>query len=606
MIAVPNLDTIDFEALVEEGRGLIPRFAKDWTDHNLHDPGITLLDLIAWFVDQQVYRIGFVGDAHFAAFAALLGVAPQEAKPATGLIWPNPGALTFSRDLPKDTLAHPNEQPELAFLVTEDLRLRAAKIRSIEAQVGQKVRSLTPGDDGGIQLDDKTDTIDLVFEETLDGGGPIALGLAYPGPLPDLGEQPPAGVSLRSGAGSWQRVEAAWRAAPDQRNGALVIPIPTGVELIAAIRLDLSSGLPRRLIPVRVALNVIPIAQVEILDALKIGEGNGWPDLELSLGLEPGSVPTDTIEISSGARDSPLNWERKGDLAGSGPLDAHFLFDPERGTIRFGNGVNGRAMPAGHEVFRSSLRVTRGAQGNLAAGASWAVETVPVVGKAGFGINRAPLSGGADARSHDELLTELHRRARKRSAMLTDADVIGAATKLVGYGIERAEVLTRFLPSLQTHDVPGARTLLLRPSGTVEATDAWVDAIEAALAQGRILGERLTVAAVEAVAINVEAELLVAAGSDQDQIRHDAVDRLRERLSVGKRRAGQEIEPWPAGRPVTVAELETLLAAVDGVIAVTKIVLGPTGRALGRRAIRLSRLEVATVEAPVIRFRVEH
>jgi len=605
MIAVPNLDTIDFEALVEEGRGLIPRFAPAWTDHNLHDPGMTLLDLIAWFVDQQVYRVGFVSDAHFAAFAALLGVAPQESNPATGLIWPNPEALTSSRDLPKDTRAHPNEQPELAFVVTENLRLRATKISSIEAQVGQTVRSLTPGDDGGIQLDDKTETIDLVFEEALDGGGPIALGLAYPGPLPDLGEQPPAGVSFRSDAGTWQRVEAAWRAAPDRTNGALVIPIPTGVESIAAIRLDLSSGLPRSLVPVRIALNVIPVAQVEILDALKIGEGSGWPDLELSLGIEQGSIPTDKIELSSGARDTPIKWERKGDFSGSGPDDAHFLFDPERGTVRFGNGVNGRAMPAGHEISCASLRATRGAQGNLGAGASWTVETIRVVGTTGFGINRTPISGGADTRSHDELLTELHRGARKRTAMLTDPDMIGAATKLEGYGIERAEVLTRFLPALQSHDVPGARTLLLRPSGNVDATDAWVDAIEGALAEGRVLGERLTVAAVEEVTINVEAELLVAAGSDQDQIHHDAVDRLCERLSIGKRRTDQEIEPWPAGRPVTVAELETLLAAVNGVIAVTDILLGRTGGALGRTALHVSRLEVATVEAPVIRFRVE-
>jgi hypothetical protein len=605
MIAIPNLDTVDFEALVEEGRGLIPRYAPAWTDHNLHDPGITLLDLIAWFVDQQIYRVGFVSDAHYAAIAALLGVVPQAAKPAIGLIWPNAGALTSSQDLANGTRAHPNEQPELAFVVTKDLRLRATNINSIEAHIGQTVRSVKPDDDGRILLDAQTEAIDLVCEELLDGGAPIALGLAYPGPLPDLGERPPAEVSFRGGGGIWRRLEAEWCAAPDRTNGVLVIPVPTVAEPIKAIRLDLGTGLPRRLVPVRVALNVVPVTQVEILNALKIGEGTGWPDLELTLGVEQGSVPTDEIELTSGPRDNPLEWQRKGDLAGSGPSDAHFLFDPVRGTIRFGNGVNGRAMPAGHEVSCGSLRVTRGAQGNLAAGASWTVGGISVVGKAGFGINRAAVSGGADAWTRDELLAELHRRARKRTAMLTDADMIGAATKLAGYGIERAEVLARFLPTLHAHDVPGARTLLLRPSGNVEATDAWVDAIEGALAHRRMLGERLTVAAVEEVAINVEAELLVAAGSDQDQIRRDAIDRLSERLSIGKRRADQDIEPWPAGRPVTVAELETLLAAVNGVIAVTDMQLGRTGKTLERTSLPLSRLEVATVEVPVVRFRVE-
>ena len=49
---------------------------------------MTLLDLLAWIVDQQVYRVGFVGDRHLAAFAALLGARPSGPSPARGLLWP--------------------------------------------------------------------------------------------------------------------------------------------------------------------------------------------------------------------------------------------------------------------------------------------------------------------------------------------------------------------------------------------------------------------------------------------------------------------------------------------------------------------------------------
>ena len=61
-LPVPKLDTTDFARLIEEARGLIPRYAPDWTDHNLHDPGITLLELLAWITDQDIYRLGLVGD----------------------------------------------------------------------------------------------------------------------------------------------------------------------------------------------------------------------------------------------------------------------------------------------------------------------------------------------------------------------------------------------------------------------------------------------------------------------------------------------------------------------------------------------------------------
>src|SRR4051812_48366331 len=86
---VPRLDTIEFDELVEQARGDIPRYAPDWTDHNLHDPGMTLIDLLAWIVDQQVFRVGFVGGRHRAAFAALLGRQATGPTPARGLIWPD-------------------------------------------------------------------------------------------------------------------------------------------------------------------------------------------------------------------------------------------------------------------------------------------------------------------------------------------------------------------------------------------------------------------------------------------------------------------------------------------------------------------------------------
>jgi hypothetical protein len=42
-IPLPNLDDRRWADLVEEGRALIPLYAsEDWTDHNVHDPGINV------------------------------------------------------------------------------------------------------------------------------------------------------------------------------------------------------------------------------------------------------------------------------------------------------------------------------------------------------------------------------------------------------------------------------------------------------------------------------------------------------------------------------------------------------------------------------------
>ena len=51
----PNLFDRRFGDLMEIGRARLPRLAPAWTDHNAHDPGITLMELLAWVAEAQLY-----------------------------------------------------------------------------------------------------------------------------------------------------------------------------------------------------------------------------------------------------------------------------------------------------------------------------------------------------------------------------------------------------------------------------------------------------------------------------------------------------------------------------------------------------------------------
>jgi hypothetical protein len=81
-LPLPNLDTRRWTDLVDEARALIPRYAPTWTDHNYHDPGITLIELLAWLVEQDIYRVNRVPDRHQRKFLALAGFAPRPPRPA--------------------------------------------------------------------------------------------------------------------------------------------------------------------------------------------------------------------------------------------------------------------------------------------------------------------------------------------------------------------------------------------------------------------------------------------------------------------------------------------------------------------------------------------
>ena len=56
----PDPDGLDFDALRREGIALLQGLCgKTWTDYNLHDPGITILEQLCYGLTDLAYRSGF-------------------------------------------------------------------------------------------------------------------------------------------------------------------------------------------------------------------------------------------------------------------------------------------------------------------------------------------------------------------------------------------------------------------------------------------------------------------------------------------------------------------------------------------------------------------
>ena len=81
-VPLPNLDDRRWSDLVDEGRSLIPLYAPAWSDHNAHDPGITLIELLAWIAEMDIYSLNRISDEHKRKFLALIGVEPNPPAPA--------------------------------------------------------------------------------------------------------------------------------------------------------------------------------------------------------------------------------------------------------------------------------------------------------------------------------------------------------------------------------------------------------------------------------------------------------------------------------------------------------------------------------------------
>lgn len=73
-LPVPNLDDRHFQQLVDDAKRFIQDRCPTWTNHNVSDPGVTLVETFAWMTDLLLYRLNRVPDRNYLRFLELVGV----------------------------------------------------------------------------------------------------------------------------------------------------------------------------------------------------------------------------------------------------------------------------------------------------------------------------------------------------------------------------------------------------------------------------------------------------------------------------------------------------------------------------------------------------
>ncbi|GGY02825.1 baseplate J/gp47 family protein [Streptomyces hiroshimensis] len=82
IVPVPDLDDLRFQPLVDAAKRALPERVPEWTDHNVSDPGVTLIEACAERADQLAYRIDRMTDRQCSALLRLMGITPLPASPA--------------------------------------------------------------------------------------------------------------------------------------------------------------------------------------------------------------------------------------------------------------------------------------------------------------------------------------------------------------------------------------------------------------------------------------------------------------------------------------------------------------------------------------------
>src|SRR5215212_5317255 len=136
-LPTPNLDDRRFQDILDEARRMIPRYCPEWTDHNLSDPGITLLELFAWITDMMLYRLNRVPEKNYVKFLELIGVELEPAKPATvDVTFRLTAPSTEDAIVPRGTevaTVRTDTQEAITFATDEDLIVRVPQLAHVLA-----------------------------------------------------------------------------------------------------------------------------------------------------------------------------------------------------------------------------------------------------------------------------------------------------------------------------------------------------------------------------------------------------------------------------------------------------------------------------------------
>jgi hypothetical protein len=610
------LDNIDFGELVEFGRSMIPTYAPEWTDHNYHDPGIMLIELLAFVADAQIYSLSRSRRDERQAYARLAGVEPRGPQPATGLIWPSEAAAATplwpaGMVVPSDRAIIPNYPDAPSFFAAQPIQLTAAQLTQVSSRFangktidwtrvnsedGATLRpfgtSPAPGDRLVLQLSGSLTPQNGAL------AAPIAIGVELADAKPTaasansdyLPSQTPAiklAVAIEEGGDAWPVELVADTTNGLSRSGMLLLQFaPGSLPVSSPFLITIGSTTGNFLRPPhlqRIGLNVLPVVQQQAISEPADDWGRNLPDQTYTL-ANAGLIfpPSPAVSVQLSEQGTWQQWSETSDLESCGPNDRCFLLDPVTQTLTFGNGVNGAMPPAGATLL-VEYKASAGVAGNLPSGVSWSVAGIAGV----FGSNSAPTSGGVDARG----LTQLQVIARQRSLadhpLIAASDLTSAADAFADLGVTRtAELAQDALP----RGVQGRRVLIAVGQHDLDSDEtepaAWLAEIRRRLVQRLPLGQSLEVIAPQYVEVGISAELIAARNTDPAAVQQAAITRLEAALAIVSDEPGQPV--WPFGREITVLMVKGWLRNVDGVARVVSVTLRQDGTETAGAPVRLA------------------
>jgi predicted phage baseplate assembly protein len=608
------LDDRSFQELVNEARLRIHRTCPEWSEHNVSDPGITLIELFAWMTEMLVYRVNRIPDKLHVALLELLGMRLAPPSCATA-------QLRFR-------LAAPAQEPvSIPAGDTEVGTVRTASDESVVFQITEPftIQPIQPVayvvERGGAAKNVKvaggrarpTGPDQLAFGKPPAVGDALYLGFGEP--IARLLMRVDVECSQARGAGvdpedpplRWEALgpEGEWLEAEvlddstggfNYGGGAVELQLPPHSAIVglagqrchwlrcrvhdrtrSGAAATIFSHAPEVYDITAAALGAeLPAAHSARERDELLGMSDGTPGQSFQLRHSPvlALAPDERLEMRAPGDETWQPWEPRESFAESGEGDRHFRVDLVTGEIELGPSIReadgrwrqyGTVPEKGATLRFSSYRRGGGRSGNVAANALTVIRS-PIPGVASV-TNPAPARGGVDAETLDSARHRAAMEIRSRHRAVTAEDFEYLCLEASPRVARVVCVPPGAGHAVNVHIVPRAepadRVLSLEE---LTPDEALLAEVAERLDQHRLVGTTVQLLPAGFRAVSVVADVRASMLADPQRVEQDVAHALYTYLNplVGGSPDGPG-DGWPFGRALNLGELYGIVHSIDGV-----------------------------------------
>jgi predicted phage baseplate assembly protein len=632
-LPAPNLDDRRFQQFVDDAKRYIQQRCPEWSDHNVSDPGVTLIEAVAYMADQLVYRLNRVPDKNYLAFLDLLGItlfAPAAARVGV-TFWlsaPQPETVVIPAGTEVSTDRSDNDAA-IGFVTEQALPIPPCELQRVVRQVS-----------GGAPEDRTQEVLGerdvSAFSAEPRPGDMLLFGLSIGVPncavVLELDSRVDGvGVDPRQPPLRWEALTSrGWRpceVAEDEtgglnRYGRVILHVPDG-HTRSRLGQDEAGWLRCQVTEPKVGQpfysvsptvrsasaftigGTTPAVHAEDVNNEILGESEGVPGQRMQLANPPVVIGEPSLVLDVSADEGWQRWEVVENFASSDSRSPHVRLDATTGEIMFGPAVRepdgsmrqyGAVPPKGAVVRATRYRSGGGRDGNVSRGTVRVLSSsIPSIARV---ENREGARGGLDGETIDEAKVRAPITLRAQDRAVTPRDYEELTQRAA------PEVARIACPTVREPGNENAVRVLVVPQAVPDVGgrlrfeqlvpgDELLARITRYLEDRRPLGVRLSVGPPFYQGVSVQATMHSYRGVSSQMVRAGALDALYEYLDPLT--GGPQGNGWPFGRPLAAGELFAALQRVPGVELVDEVLLFPSDPLTGRRADQTDRIDLAPV-----------